>query len=160
MKPLSKLFTAAIVAAAAAFAMPAFAQDGDAGAIRHLMMATFDKPESPLTVEPVTIHQNVAVAGWAQGDMGGRALLKRKGEDWVLTLCSGEALKEAKALQHFGLTPEEADAMARAVVDAESKLDPALVAKFSTFDGVVMMDAEGNHPPADGHGAAHGTHGG
>ena len=87
--------------------------------------------------------------------MGGRALLRKKHGTWVLTLCSGDALKEAKSLQHFGLTAEEAEAMAKAVVEAEAKLDPALVAKFATFDGVVMMDAEGHHPPVEGHGEGH-----
>lgn len=135
-------------------ALPANAHD-DAGAIRHLMMATFDKPEAHLTVEPVTVYKDVAVAGWAQGEMGGRALLRRKADAWVLTLCSGDALKEAKSLQHFGLNAEEAEAMAKAVVDAEAKLDPALVAKFATFDGVVMMDGEGHHPPVEGHGTEH-----
>lgn len=125
--------------------------DEDAAAIRHLMMATFDKPESRLTVEPVTVYENVAVAGWSQGEMGGRALLKRGETGWVLTLCSGDALKEAKSLQHFGLSAEEAQAMAKAVVDAEAELDPALVAKFSTFDGVVMMDGDGHHPPTGQH---------
>lgn len=115
-------------------------------------MATFDKPEAPLTVEPVTVYKDVAVAGWSQGEMGGRALLRKKDDKWVLTLCSGDALKEAKSLQQFGLSAEEAEAMANAVVEAEAKLDPALVARFATFDGVVMMDGDGNHPPADGHG--------
>jgi len=133
---------------------PAFAHD-DAAAIRHLMMTTFDKPETPLTVAPVTVFKDVAVAGWSQGDMGGRALLRRKDDTWVLTLCSGDALKEAKSLQHFGLSAEEADAMAKAVIEAEAKLDPVQVAKYSTFDGVVMMDGEDHHPPVEGHGTEH-----
>jgi transposase len=33
-------------------------------------------------------------------------------------------------------------------IRSEARLDPALVAKFSTFDGVVMMDQDGNHPLA------------
>jgi hypothetical protein len=136
-------------------ALPANADGDDAGEIRQLMMATFNKPEAPLTVEPVTVYADVAVAGWSQGEMGGRALLRRQDEKWVLTLCSGDALKEAKSLQHFGLNAEEADAMAKAVIDAEAKLDPTLVAKFATFDGVVMMDGEGHHPSVDGHGSAH-----
>jgi len=143
------------VVATLGIASPAFAADDDAGAIRHLMMATFDKPEAPLTVEPIVVFEDVAVAGWSQGDMGGRALLREKHGKWVLTLCSGDALKEAKALQQFGLSAEEAEAMAAAVVAAEAKLDPALVAKFATFDGVVMMDADGHHPPADAHGEGH-----
>jgi hypothetical protein len=137
-------------------AVPAAAHDDDAGAIRHLMMATFDKPEAQLTVEPVTVHGDLAVAGWAQGEMGGRALLRRKHEGWALTLCSGDALKQASSLRQFGLSEAEAEAMASAVVEAESKIDPALVARFATFDGVVMMDAEGHHPPAHGQGDDHG----
>jgi len=46
--------------------------------------------------------------------------------------------------------------MAQAVVEADAKLDSALVAKFSAFDGVMMMDEDGNHPPVDGRGGSHG----
>ncbi|MGO4837632.1 copper uptake system-associated protein, partial [Rhizobiaceae sp. 2RAB30] len=114
-----------------------------------------DKPEAPLTVEPITVYRDVAVAGWAQGDGGGRALLRKKHDRWVLTLCSGDALREAKSLQHFGLTAEEAAAMAKAVTEAEAKIDPKLVSKFSTFDGVVTMGGDGAHPPAGAHGKGH-----
>ena len=144
-----RMIRAVVVVAAIGVTAPAIADD-DPGAIRHLMMATFDKPEAPLSVDPVTVFKDVAVAGWSQGDMGGRALLRRKHDTWTLTLCSGDALKEAGALEQFGLTAEEGKAMANAVVEAEAKIDPALVAKFSTFDGVVMMDGDGHHPPAQG----------
>lgn len=135
--------------------LPGMAQDKDSDAIKHLLMTTFDKPGAPLTVEQVTLYKDVAVAGWAQSEMGGRALLRKKDDKWVLTLCSGDALKEAKSLQHFGLNAEEADVMAKAVVDAETKLDPALVAKFATFDGAVMMNGEGHHPPVEVQGSEH-----
>lgn len=141
-----------MLAVGLAFAAPATGYDGDAGAIRHLMMTTFNTPEAPLIVEPITIFRNIAVVGWVQGEKGGRALLRRHGSESRLTLCSGDALKEAKSLQHFGLTIEEAEAMAKAVTDAEAKLAPTLVVKFSTFDGVVQMDGDGHHPPIDGHG--------
>lgn len=149
MKSLKILLSAVALSAALA---PALADDTDAVAIRHLMMAQFDRPDSRLTVEPVTIHGDVAVTGWAQGDMGGRALLRRHGDQWRLVLCSGDAIKEARSLQQFGLNAEEADTMAKAVVDAEAKLDSTLVAKFSTFDGIMMMDEDGHHPPVDGQG--------
>jgi len=89
--------------------------------------------------------------------MGGRALLRRHGDQWRLILCSGDALKEARSLQHLGLNAEEADAMAKAVVEAEAKLDSMLVAKFSTFAGVMRMDQEGHHPPVDGQSSGHGS---
>ncbi|MCX7304061.1 MAG: copper uptake system-associated protein [Hyphomicrobiales bacterium] len=151
MQIFSRFFSGLAIGAALMLAAPAHAH-GDADAIRHLMMATFDKPDAPLTVEPVTVFEDIAVAGWSQGDMGGRALLRKKDANWVLTLCSGDALKDATSLQQFGLSAEEAAAMAKAVVDAEAALPASVVAKFATFDGVVMMDGEGHHPPADGHG--------
>ena len=148
-KPVAAIAAAIIIG----MMIPAIAAGDDVGAIKHLMMASFDKPEAPLTVEPVTVYKDIAVAGWAQGEMGGRALLRKKDDRWILTLCSGDALKEAKSLQQFGLNAQEAEAMAKAVVDAETKLDPSLVAKFATFDGVVMMGEEGHHPVVEGHGS-------
>lgn len=157
MKPTVLSCLAALLLAAMPFGAVA---DDDAGAIRHLMMATFDRPEAPLLVDPVTVQGDLAVAGWAQGDMGGRALLRREEGTWELALCAGEALRDPAALAQLGLSAAEADALAAAVVAAEAPLDPALVAKFSSFEGVVMMGADGEHPPAGGH-ADHSTaHGG
>ncbi len=147
---LLMLITRLATALTLGLAAPAAAQAGgeDASAIRHLMMATFDTPEAPLTVGPVTVHKDIAVAGWVQGDMSGRALLRKKDGGWALTLCSGDALKEAASLRWFGLSEQEAEAMASAVGAAEASTDPALLARFATFDGIMMMDAEGHHPPA------------
>lgn len=156
MRRLTALLSATALATMIALAAPGRAADGDAGAIRHLMMATFDRRDAPLVVAPVTVSGDIAVAGWAQGDTGGRALLRRKHGTWVLTLCSGDALRDAGSLARFGLTPDEAAAMAAAVVAAEANMGPAVVQKFSRFDGIVMMDEEGHHPPAGGHGAGHG----
>lgn len=147
------LAIAAVLATAQPFA--AYAEDTDT--VRHVLMQMFDKPEQRLAVDPVIVEGDIAVAGWAQGEMAGRALLRRKGADWLLILCSGDALKEAKSLQQFGLTAEQAKAMAAAVVTAEARLDPSVVEKFSRFDGVMMMQADGSHPPAGGHGEGHGS---
>lgn len=132
----------------------------DAGAIRAVLMDMFDRPEGRLTVDPVTVDGDIAVAGWAQGEMGGRALLRRHGAQWRIILCSGDALKGALALSQFGLTDEQAEAMAVAVVSAEAELDPSLVEKFARFDGLVMMEADGSHPPVHDqhHGHGHTSH--
>lgn len=143
------------LAASISFTTPSFAHDDDASTIKHLMMATFDKPEAPLMVEPVTVVSDVAVAGWTQGEMGGRALLRKHGGKWMLTLCSGDALKEAKSLQQFSLISEQANSMAKAIVEAEATVDPALVAKFSSFDGVVMMNGDALHSPVENQGSQH-----
>ena len=142
--------------ALALLATPAFADTAsDAAAVQHLMMATFDRPDARLSVEPVTISGDIAVAGWSQGDMGGRALLRRKGDHWELALCSGDSLRDAAGLETFGLPADQAEQLAAAVVAAEARLDPALLKKFASFDGVVMMGADGQHPPAADHGQGH-----
>jgi hypothetical protein len=148
MKSMRNFLPAVLVAAVLGFGAPASAHD-DAGAIQHLMMSMFDKPEARLSVEPVVVEGDVAVAGWAQGERGGRALLRRKDGEWKLILCSGDALKQAAALEQFGLTAEQAKTLADGLGAAEAKLDPKQVAKFSLFDGVVTMDGEGNHPEGD-----------
>lgn len=121
----------------------------DAAAIRHLVMQTFDKPDARLTVDPITVDNDIAIVGWAQGDMGGRALLRKKEGGWTLFLCSGDALTKAASLQQFGLAADRAQVLSSAVILAESKLDPVLVGKFSRFDGLVMMDEQGEHPSTE-----------
>lgn len=125
--------------------------DDDHDAVAGLMKATFDKPETPLTVDPVSVEGDYAVAGWTQGAMGGRALLQRKHGKWTLVLCSGESLKTAAALHQVGLPAEVAGQLATEIAAAET--DPKRIAMFDSFEGTVMMDAEDNHPE-------HGQHGG
>lgn len=151
MTRIALLLRTIVLSTVLTFSTSVLAQD-DASSIRHALMEMFDRPEERLTVDPITVEGDIAVAGWAQGEMGGRALMRRQKHNWQIILCSGDALKEARALQQFGLTAEQADAMANAVVDAEAKLDPVLVEKFSRFDGVVRMDADGSHPPVAGDG--------
>jgi hypothetical protein len=123
----------------------------DEVSIRHVLMATFDKPEARLVVDPVVVVGVHAVAGWAQGERGGRALLMRHGTDWHITLCAGDGLKQARVLREAGISPADADALAKGLAIAETKLPAVQQAKFSTFDGVVRMDANGQHPPAHKH---------
>lgn len=122
----------------------------DQAAIQKLLMATFDKPDARLTVDPIIVAGDIAIADWTQGEMGGRALLRRKNDAWILTLCSGDSLKDPQALQTFSLSPTQAQALVEALASAEARLDPARLAKLASFEGVVRMDANGDHPPADG----------
>jgi hypothetical protein len=134
----------------------AFAQTPDQAAIANLMHATFDRPESPLTVAPVVVAGDHALAGWTQGDMGGRALLRRKAESWVLILCAGDGIKSREALVRSAVPAGDAASLERALIEAEAKLPPQQVAMLSRFEGLVMMDGSGNHPPVDH--SAHGKH--
>lgn len=142
-------------AALALLLAPAGARADDVADIHHLMMATFDRPEAPLVVKPVTVQGELAIAGWVQGDMGGRALLRKEDGAWELSLCAGDALTRGDSLEQLGLAPDEAEALAAAVVAAEATIDPASRAKFSSFEGIVTMEGDGAHPPTEAHGAGH-----
>lgn len=117
-------------------------------AVRQALMAEFDKPESRLQVPAVAVEGDAAVASWAQGERGGRALLFQKGRVWRIALCSGDGLKGTQLLRDAGVSAGAAQALSKALAHAEARLPAAQRAKFSTFDGQVRMDAAGRHPPA------------
>lgn len=136
---------------------PALASDDPAVHIRKLMADQFDKPEQRLQVDPVVVVSDHAIAGWVQGDMGGRALLRRKGHAWHIVLCSGDQLKSADTLIKVGIAAAAANQLAASLAAAEAKTDPARLAMFAKFDGILMLDGSGHHPPA-GHHAPAGHH--
>jgi hypothetical protein len=119
----------------------------DKAAILEVMKGTWEKPEAPLRVDPIVVAGDHAIAGWVQGDMGGRALLRRKAGAWMVVLCSGDALKSAKELKKAAVPADQAVGLAKSLADAESRLEPATLAQFSKFEGLVMMDQSGHHPP-------------
>jgi hypothetical protein len=132
---------------ALALAGPAAAADSaDQAHVRHLLMSTFDKPEARLQVEPIVVQGEHALAGWTQGERGGRALLRRQGKTWQITVCGGDGLKDPKALADAGIPAGDASRLLQALASAEGQLPAAQRAKFSTFDGLVRMDAHGRHP--------------
>lgn len=120
----------------------------DVAAITHLLMATFDKPEARLAVAPVVVQGDQALAGWTQGERGGRALLQRHHGAWQVAVCGGDGLTDPRLLANAGLAAAEARALVASLTQAEARLPPAQRAKFSTFDGLVRMDAAGHHPPS------------
>lgn len=131
--------------------------------IRHLLMRTFDRPDSRLSVDPVVVRGDHAVAGWTQGDRGGRALLARDtaADRWHVVLCAGDGLRDAAMLQAFGVPAEPARALARAVAAAEETLPAGRRAQLGTFEGVVRLGPDGHppHPAAPApKGVAHGHH--
>ena len=113
--------------------------------IIHVMKGMFDTPENPLSVEPVVVLGDNAIAGWVQGERGGRALLWRVDGQWKIRLCSGDGLKDPKLLESANISAADAATMASHLAAAEQKLDPAVLAKFSSFEGTMMIDAEAGH---------------
>ena len=68
----------------------AAADSADQTAIATLLHETFDRQNAQLTIAPIVVVEDYAVAGWTQGEMGGRALLRKKAQQWSLILCAGE----------------------------------------------------------------------
>ena len=96
----------------------------DATAISQLLHGTFDKPNESLSIGPVVVSGGHAIAGWTQGEMGGRALLRRKQDGWVVTFCAGDAMKSSEALKTAGVPQPEAIQLARDLAVAECGLLP------------------------------------
>lgn len=131
----------------------------EAQAVRHVLMATWHRPEAPLTVEPVVIQGQFAVAGWFQDKRGGRVLLKKglPGEPWQALICAGDGLRDAELLQGAGMGALQAQALSQAVREAEAGLSAAQRAQLASFAGVLHLEPGQAHGPA-GHGG-HGGHG-
>lgn len=129
------------------------AQPDDAKlAIPMVMKALFETPDNPLSVDPVVVNGNWAVASWAQGEKGGRALLKKGEKGWSIHLCSGASLKDAAALKQIGLEEASATKIAAELATTEAALGEKQIALFDSFEGTMMIGAEG-HGAEGGHDA-------
>lgn len=126
------------------FAGVAFAHD-DKHAIIHLMKSMFDTPGNPLTVDSVVVVGDNAIAGWVQGEKGGRALLWRVDGQWQIRLCSGDGLKDPKLLENANISAADAKTLIAELTTAEAALDPAVIAKFSSFEGTIVMEPVAGH---------------
>lgn len=138
--------------------------DSDHAAIRGVMKGTWDKPSSPVVVDPIVVRGDHALAGWTQGDMGGRALLRRMASQWSVMFCAGDDLTRADVLHRIGLPQAAADAAAAMLAKAEKAANPSRVAMFSRFEGLVQVSGDdhaaqqhgGSAHPAPTHGHAKG----
>ena len=134
------------------------AHGNDAQQIAAVMKKQFDRPDAPLTVEPITVEGTYAVTGWAQGGKGGRALLQKQKDHWVISVCAGNGLTKADVLQTTGMSAAVAQKLATAVNAAEAKQSPQKRKLWDSFDGMVKIDpgtAHGDHPQHGAHGTNH-----
>jgi len=136
----------ALTASALAAANPN--ESTDETGIRQVMMSTWDNPQARLEVGPVVIKDKWAVAGWSQGQRGGRAFLTRNTHgQWQVSVCGGDGLKETSTLELTGMPFDAAQDLARQVEKAEAAIPAERRALFATFEGMLRMDGAGNHPP-------------
>lgn len=109
----------------------------DIDAIATIMKAQFETPNSPLTVEPISVNGDHALASWAQDGKGGRALLERRNNEWVIVLCGGADLRIPSFLTDHGVNA--ADTLSNLFNAAEDALGAEKVKLYSSFEGVVMI---------------------
>lgn len=118
----------------------------DEDAVTRLLHTTFDKPGSRLVVDPVVVSGDHAIAGWTQGDMGGRALLRSKGGHWSIVLGAGDGITSVAELQQADVAAADAQSLAAKLAQAERSLPPGRTALLAKFEGVVLMAPNGAHP--------------
>lgn len=112
--------------------------------ISALLMDTFDRPDSPLTVEPITVRGNVAVAGWSQDGQGGRAFLRKDDHGWFVEICAGESLVQPATFVAMGLGQADAELLAAEVNGAEAPLGAGFIARLNSFADTVVIGREGH----------------
>ncbi|MGL6060631.1 MAG: copper uptake system-associated protein [Bradyrhizobium sp.] len=120
----------------------------DEDAIRKLLMTSFDRPDSRLAVDPVIVAGDHGIADWTQGKLGGRALVRRKAGQWMIVLCSGDGIKSEHAMRLAGVPASDAAILADNLALAEKSMPAERLGLLATFEGTVMMGADGGHPPA------------
>ncbi|MGB8812712.1 MAG: copper uptake system-associated protein [Paracoccaceae bacterium] len=121
-------------------------QTGDAVTdIKALLKAQFDTPEAPLSVSPITVQGDVAIAGWHQNGVGGRAFLRHDAKGWFVELCSGAGLMQPATLQSLGLSGVDAETLLSAAKSAESAIGADVVALFDGFDGTLVIGRGAEH---------------
>lgn len=137
----SKVFRGAL-AFALLLIVGACGQDtsGEEADIRALMHQAWDRPDAPLEVGPIAVSGSNALAGWTQGDTGGRALLSKRNGAWTVVLCSGDAIKSEPALVASGVPPSDARAIAEQTAALERDVSPERLRLMSSFEGTVRMD--------------------
>jgi hypothetical protein len=129
----------------------ASAQDTNATEVRAAIKAIWDKPGAAVTVDPVTVVGNHAIAGWTQETRGGRALLRREHGKWVVIVCGGDGLAKAAALRQTGMSAADASSMEKVAAKAESTVPEARRKMFALFEGTVRVDGAGGHAAHAGH---------
>jgi hypothetical protein len=119
--------------------------------IKALISKSFDQPNLKVKTSPIVIEGKVAIADWTQGRKGGRALLRRKHNDWEIIACGGSGFKDAEGIAAIGISKEIAANITAKLKDAEAKLSPQQVKQFDSFDGVVNMVHDAKHSPNSKH---------
>jgi hypothetical protein len=109
-------------------------------AIRDVLKRTWERANWPLSVEPVVVDGDAALASWVQGHHGGRVLLRLEKGVWVPKLCGGDQLKTVATLVKAGVTESNADRLVLGLSKAEVSLSAEARRAISSYRGLLNMN--------------------
>jgi hypothetical protein len=146
------LSTGAALLLGALLASQATAEEqADTTPIRELLAREYDKSSAPLKLEVIVVEEASAIADWSQGELAGRAFLRRKDGKWRIALCAGDAIKKAGALERLGMQRGQAEALSTKLADAERVFSREVLENIARFDRMVEMDSAGDRVRSDPH---------
>lgn len=139
------MFLLGSVFSASAYADSKSEDKQDEAQIHHALMKQWNKKEAPLTVSPIVVGGSHAIAGWAQGERGGLALLRRAQHGWEVYMCGGEDLTNQKVLEQAGIDTGTAELLASKLKAAEQGMSSDARKQLSIFEGVMPVEANHHH---------------
>ena len=98
----------------------------------------YDSPEHKVSIDPIVVKGDHAVADWVQQGKGGRVVLLRNPiGQWDIVLCSGKAVKNSGFLMEAGVPQSDAEFLAKELALAEANVSNEKVVLFDSFNGIM-----------------------
>jgi hypothetical protein len=119
--------------------------DADQAQIRQLLNHTWHQVQKPLRIGPLVVHGDLAVADWWWQGKGGRAVLKKRENQWKIVFCGGVGVKQPALYAGLGLTEAAAAALLNSLQQAESTLSAADIQLLDSFGATVTLDTNSHH---------------
>jgi hypothetical protein len=101
-------------------------------AIAHALQAKYGAKGS-VSVEPIVLRNDYAVADFVQGDIGGRAVLQKHKGLWQVLTLTGQDARDAAYLVKIGVPQVEARALANMLVTSEKQVPEERLAKLDRY---------------------------
>lgn len=89
-----------------------------------------------VAVEPVVLRNEYAVADLVQGDIGGRAVMRKRKGEWQVLVLTGQDARDASYLVKSGVPEIEARALANMLVASEKKVPEEQLIKLERFAAI------------------------
>jgi hypothetical protein len=119
--------------------------DTDQQKIVDIIAKFYDREDNKVNTHPVVVENNFAVADWTQASAGGRALLRKNSNQWTITLCAGDGLKDIDFLIQAGVPRDHALILIKKLEKAEQDIPAERVKQFSLFSGAVQPSSSSSH---------------